>query len=41
MWWKAFRRGYTPDKNEAGVYSEEEANEIISQPYVTDIKEPI
>jgi len=41
MWWKPNKRGYTANKNEAGRYTEKEANEIISQPYVTDTKHKV
>lgn len=29
MWWKADREGYTPDLNEAGIYSDSEAGDIM------------
>jgi hypothetical protein len=30
-WWKPGRRGYTKNINEAGIYSEQETNSILSQ----------
>lgn len=39
--WSPNRTGYTAVQSEAGIYSEEEADEICDSPYTTDHKVPV
>lgn len=36
-WWKPASLGYTPDENEAGIYTRQEAEKIVNNANITGV----